>query len=255
MRRGAPLTEGKVPVISPHPADFESADVESLAEGGYDKNYKAKPSPSSGYGLPIPPMMGGGGGGMGMGMGMSIPSGGDISRDSSHSSINSSYGGNNYRVSSNISGWNRIIFSILTKYNPDTIKMITCIVLGVSFLLNCILPLTARIFVCIYTAVGLGVLGTLYLSRSVLQCDDGTEAMRAVSDPIREGAEGFLRVQYSVSCLFIYICEYIFEYMYLYAHNICIFIIPFFVIFFLFYAILFSSFFISFYNLTLVGDC
>jgi H+-translocating diphosphatase len=30
----------------------------------------------------------------------------------------------------------------------------------------------------------------------VFSKDDGTEAMRAVSDPIREGAEGFLKVQY-----------------------------------------------------------
>eukprot|EP00510_Aplanochytrium_minuta_P001902 CAMPEP_0184014398 /NCGR_PEP_ID=MMETSP0954-20121128/5628_1 /TAXON_ID=627963 /ORGANISM="Aplanochytrium sp, Strain PBS07" /LENGTH=728 /DNA_ID=CAMNT_0026294857 /DNA_START=561 /DNA_END=2747 /DNA_ORIENTATION=- len=38
---------------------------------------------------------------------------------------------------------------------------------------------------------------TLYLSTWVLSKDDGTDAMRKVSDPIREGAEGFLRVQYT----------------------------------------------------------
>ena len=45
-------------------------------------------------------------------------------------------------------------------------------------------------------------MSSLYLSRSVLSCDDGTEEMRAVSDPIREGAERFLRVQYTVRFYF-----------------------------------------------------
>jgi len=35
-----------------------------------------------------------------------------------------------------------------------------------------------------------------------LKCDDGTAEMRAVSDPIREGADGFLRVQYSAIAKF-----------------------------------------------------
>jgi inorganic pyrophosphatase len=60
-----------------------------------------------------------------------------------------------------------------------------------------ILPLGLKIFLLIYSAIAFGVLGSLYLSKSVLECDDGTEEMRQVSDPIREGAEGFLTVQYS----------------------------------------------------------
>ena len=36
---------------------------------------------------------------------------------------------------------------------------------------------------------------------ALAQCDDGTEEMRGVSDPIREGAEGFLHVQYTVGVL------------------------------------------------------
>ncbi len=201
------MTEGKIPIMSPHPADHEPADIEALAEGAYDKTHKAKhsPAPSSGFGmsLPIGGLGGGGGGGNGLTM----------SRDSSVSSLNSnSYSKSNvshsYRVSSNISGWNRIIFSFLTKYSPATIKTMTLILLCCSFVLFMILPLTYRILVCIYTAVCLGVLGSLYLSRSVLECDDGTEAMRAVSDPIREGAEGFLSVQYSVSYFLFYIFWY-----------------------------------------------
>lgn len=37
----------------------------------------------------------------------------------------------------------------------------------------------------------------VYFCSYVFSKDDGTPEMRAVSDPIREGAEGFLRVQYS----------------------------------------------------------
>lgn len=181
-----------MPVMSPHPADHEPADIESFAECGYDKTQKAKQSPSSGYGLSLPS-----GGGSGNGLSMS--------RDSSVSSMNSYSRSNvshSYRVSSNISGWNRVIFSFLTKYSPNAIRMMTVVLLCCSFILFMILPLTYRIFVLIYTAVALGVLITLYLSRSVLECDDGTEAMRAVSDPIREGAEGFLSVQYTAIAKF-----------------------------------------------------
>lgn len=67
----------------------------------------------------------------------------------------------------------------------------------VSVLLSLVLPLTASILVLVFCAVLLGVLCSLWLSRSVLEKDDGTAEMRAVSDPIREGAEGFLGVQYS----------------------------------------------------------
>ena len=52
----------------------------------------------------------------------------------------------------------------------------------------------------IVLVLGLCVYGLVYsfwLSGYVLSKDVGTAAMRAVSDPIREGAEGFLKVQYS----------------------------------------------------------
>jgi len=54
MRRGAPLAEGKMPIMSPHPGDHEPADIESMVEGGYDKTHKAKQSSSSGFGLSFP---------------------------------------------------------------------------------------------------------------------------------------------------------------------------------------------------------
>jgi len=59
------------------------------------------------------------------------------------------------------------------------------------------LPLQMKIMWLVYGAVAFGALVSIWLSKNVLMCDDGTPEMRAVSDPIREGAEGFLRVQYT----------------------------------------------------------
>lgn len=58
-------------------------------------------------------------------------------------------------------------------------------------------PLQMRIMWLVYGAVVFGALVSMWLSKNVLSCDDGTPEMRAVSDPIREGAEGFLHVQYT----------------------------------------------------------
>lgn len=63
---------------------------------------------------------------------------------------------------------------------------ILCSLLSIEW---CILTL-------VFSSCAFGYLASLWLSRAVLQCDDGTAEMRAVSDPIREGAEGFLKVQY-----------------------------------------------------------
>ncbi|KAF1334221.1 V-type h translocating pyrophosphatase, partial [Globisporangium splendens] len=49
----------------------------------------------------------------------------------------------------------------------------------------------------VLTICGYGALFSLYLSNWVLGKDDGTPEMREVSIPIREGAEGFLRIQYT----------------------------------------------------------
>ncbi|CAE7495582.1 AVPL2, partial [Symbiodinium microadriaticum] len=45
-------------------------------------------------------------------------------------------------------------------------------------------------------ACTVGAFFAQWLAGYVFSKDDGTEAMRNVSDPIREGAEGFLKVQY-----------------------------------------------------------
>ncbi|TMW66093.1 hypothetical protein Poli38472_003858 [Pythium oligandrum] len=49
----------------------------------------------------------------------------------------------------------------------------------------------------VLTFCGYGALFSFYLSHWVLSKDDGTPEMREVSNPIREGAEGFLRIQYT----------------------------------------------------------
>ena len=53
-------------------------------------------------------------------------------------------------------------------------------------------PIVLVLGLCAY-----GLVYSFWLSGYVLSKDVGTPAMRAVSDPIREGAEGFLKVQYS----------------------------------------------------------
>ncbi|GLE05996.1 hypothetical protein PINS_up015207 [Pythium insidiosum] len=54
-----------------------------------------------------------------------------------------------------------------------------------------------RPIMLVLTICGYGSLFSLYLSNWVLAKDDGTPEMRDVSNPIREGAEGFLRIQYT----------------------------------------------------------
>ncbi|RHY11120.1 hypothetical protein DYB25_004021 [Aphanomyces astaci] len=65
---------------------------------------------------------------------------------------------------------------------------------GVIFLL---FTSSFRPIVLVLTFCGYGAVFSLYLSHWVLSKDDGTPEMREVSIPIREGAEGFLRIQYT----------------------------------------------------------
>lgn len=58
-------------------------------------------------------------------------------------------------------------------------------------------PSGAKPIVLVMGICGVGIIVTGWLADSVLSKDDGTPAMRAVSDPIKEGAEGFLKVQYT----------------------------------------------------------
>eukprot|EP00594_Rhizosolenia_setigera_P006224 CAMPEP_0178940788 /NCGR_PEP_ID=MMETSP0789-20121207/1017_1 /TAXON_ID=3005 /ORGANISM="Rhizosolenia setigera, Strain CCMP 1694" /LENGTH=826 /DNA_ID=CAMNT_0020619893 /DNA_START=57 /DNA_END=2537 /DNA_ORIENTATION=+ len=59
-----------------------------------------------------------------------------------------------------------------------------------------------RILINVYAACIFGAIASLWLSQSVLTLDDGSAEMRAVSDPIMEGADGFLRVQYTAIAKF-----------------------------------------------------
>lgn len=59
-----------------------------------------------------------------------------------------------------------------------------------------------KILMLVYSSCAFGALASLWLCNVVLSVDEGTAEMRNVSDPIREGAEGFLRVQYSAIAKF-----------------------------------------------------
>jgi len=76
------------------------------------------------------------------------------------------------------------------------------LLLGVTLLLSFYFTLQFRILLLVFSSCTFGGIASLWLSQNVLGCDDGTPEMRAVSDPIREGADGFLRVQYSAIAKF-----------------------------------------------------
>ena len=178
------------------------SDVSTLEEGGgdYDKAHKSNgaSSPSSYvsgaasyFGAPMGP----GANNLGIASGYPTPpsSYGSSSRSSSSSA---------YKSSSVSSSLNRFVFSFLTRTSSEILRMALLVLLGVTFCLFLVVPLVFKLLVLIYGAIGFGIIGSLYLSKSVLENDDGTEAMRQVSDPIREGAEGFLSVQYSAIAKF-----------------------------------------------------
>lgn len=73
------------------------------------------------------------------------------------------------------------------------IWLIVLFAFGFSFLLK---GETFYIALFVLSACTIGAFFAHWLAGYIFSKDDGTEAMRAVSDPIREGAEGFLKVQY-----------------------------------------------------------
>jgi Inorganic pyrophosphatase len=176
MKRGAPLNQqGKLPVTSPHPAD-----ISTLEEGSYDKTQKANGTSyarATNY--------------------SNFYNNKSTSSSSSFGAVNGTFRAKAKAASMASSSMNRFVFSILTKISLDNMKMGLLILIVATILLSFLLPLALKIFLLIYAAIAFGIIGSLYLSKSVLECDDGTEEMRQVSDPIREGAEGFLSVQYS----------------------------------------------------------
>lgn len=78
----------------------------------------------------------------------------------------------------------------LSNTSPDGLRGVAAALALGTCLLFPFLRTEASIFLLVISSCCFGAIASLWLSRSVLQCDDGTAEMRAVSDPIREGAEG-----------------------------------------------------------------
>eukprot|EP00557_Chaetoceros_sp_GSL56_P002987 CAMPEP_0176489578 /NCGR_PEP_ID=MMETSP0200_2-20121128/7369_1 /TAXON_ID=947934 /ORGANISM="Chaetoceros sp., Strain GSL56" /LENGTH=857 /DNA_ID=CAMNT_0017886741 /DNA_START=38 /DNA_END=2607 /DNA_ORIENTATION=- len=185
MRRGAPLNQqgNKLPVTSPHPAD-----ISTLEEGSYDKTQKTNTSyaraiSSSTFYKSNSSSFG--------------PSASTASLPSLNGGTSSAKVSRSPAMTASSTSMNRFVFTLLTKLSLSNMKSGLLILIATTIVLSLLLPLGPKIFLFIYSAIAFGVLGSLYLSKSVLECDDGTEEMRQVSDPIREGAEGFLSVQYT----------------------------------------------------------
>lgn len=177
MRRGAPLSDmdKKKPVVSPDYFPGEDGDYDP--EGGmYDKNAKAG-APQNSSSL--------------MSSAMDVMS------------IGSSLSYSPSPRKSRGSGSSQYAYAYLTRHSTSALRNYVTILAVVTLCLFFVLPLTWKILVLVFASVTFGVLASLWLSRSVLQVDDGTAEMRAVSDPIREGAEGFLHVQYTVRNIYI----------------------------------------------------
>eukprot|EP00592_Proboscia_alata_P006128 CAMPEP_0194356134 /NCGR_PEP_ID=MMETSP0174-20130528/3894_1 /TAXON_ID=216777 /ORGANISM="Proboscia alata, Strain PI-D3" /LENGTH=849 /DNA_ID=CAMNT_0039125649 /DNA_START=129 /DNA_END=2678 /DNA_ORIENTATION=+ len=121
----------------------------------------------------------------------------DIGNIHSHSSsASSTYNNTSHRSK------NRMSHAYLTSHSTDALRFYAICLLGGTIFLAPFLSLSSRILLFVYSSCAFGVIASLWLSRNVLQSDDGTAEMRAVSDPIREGAEGFLSVQYSAIAKF-----------------------------------------------------
>ena len=75
----------------------------------------------------------------------------------------------------------------MTRTSTDSLRFAVFVLIVVMLILSIDLPLTATMLVLIPAAIKFRIIGSLYLSKTVLECDGGTEAMRQVSDPIREG--------------------------------------------------------------------
>lgn len=82
--------------------------------------------------------------------------------------------------------------------SPNVLVFYALVLLGATVFVAPFLAIQWCILLLVFSSCAFGGIASMWLSRVVLQCDDGTAEMRAVSDPIREGAAGFLRVQYSV---------------------------------------------------------
>jgi inorganic pyrophosphatase len=95
-----------------------------------------------------------------------------------------------------------VSYAYLTRHSPDALRMYALVLLIATCVACPFLAIEWCILTLVFSSCVFGAIASLWLSRSVLQCDDGTPEMREVSDPIREGAEGFLKVQYTAIAKF-----------------------------------------------------
>lgn len=92
--------------------------------------------------------------------------------------------------------------SFLTQLSHQNLQQAGGGVFAFTIIVCPFLSIEYCILVLVFSSCCFGAIASLWLSQSVLSCDDGTPEMRQVSDPIREGAEGFLHVQYNAIAKF-----------------------------------------------------
>ena len=95
-----------------------------------------------------------------------------------------------------------VSYAYLTRHSTDALRMYALVLLVATCVACPFLEIEWCILTLVFSSCAFGTIASLWLSRTVLQCDDGTAEMREVSNPIREGAEGFLKVQYTAIAKF-----------------------------------------------------
>jgi Inorganic H+ pyrophosphatase len=90
-------------------------------------------------------------------------------------------------------------------YNPSIANELPKIAVVLLIVLVLVFPFCSvayGILLCVGMTCGFGIIVALWLCQDVLKKDDGTPEMKQVSEPIREGAQGFLQVQYTAIARF-----------------------------------------------------
>ena len=152
MRRGAPLNQPKrAPVMS-------DLDVEGGGNAGYGS------SPDSGSfgsenssGYPMPPNSSGSGGG-----------GGGLSYDSGKAKRRAYH------------GYQSLLMGAAGSMSNSLLQKCIALLAAGIIIGAMMLPLQMRILWVVYGAVVFGAMVSMWLSKNVLSCDDGTPEMRAV---------------------------------------------------------------------------
>jgi hypothetical protein len=107
-------------------------------------------------------------------------------------------------ISSDVSGKSKgaprsgMARAFISQQAPNALRIYALLLFAGTAAIAPFLAIDWCILLLVFSSCIFGGIASMYLSRVVMQRDDGTAEMRAVSDPIREGAAGFLRVQYTV---------------------------------------------------------